>query len=101
VGVVVLQVLLDSGLHLDVHLIADNYATHKHAKVQACRSGISGSTCTSPRLQHRGSTKPEDRIRRGVFKSVAELLRGGLRGGVATIRVGFFLFRHNTSAIAQ
>jgi len=21
--------------HLDVHLIADNYATHKHAKVQA------------------------------------------------------------------
>ena len=33
---------------LDVHLIADNYATHKHAKVKRCWSAIHGSTCPTP-----------------------------------------------------
>jgi hypothetical protein len=37
--------------HLDVHLIADNYATRKHAKVKAWLKRIRASTCTSRRLE--------------------------------------------------
>ena len=41
---------------LALHLIADNYATHKHAKAKVGWSGIHASTCTSPRHRRRGST---------------------------------------------
>ena len=67
--------------HLAVHLIADNYATHKHAKVQAWLKRhprfhmhftptfalLDQSGRTLFRLDYRAP------IRRGVFKSVAEL----------------------------
>lgn len=67
--------------HLDVHLIADNYATHKHSKVASWLK-------RHPRFQmHFTPTSAswinqverffglitEDRIRCGVFKSVAAL----------------------------
>ena len=66
---------------LAVHLIADNYATHKRAKAQAWLK-------RHPRFRMRFTPTSaswinqverffglitEDRIRRGVFKSVAEL----------------------------
>ena len=39
---------------LDLHLIVDNYATHKHPKVQAWLSATSGSISTSSRPAVRG-----------------------------------------------
>jgi transposase len=45
---------------LDVHLVCDNYTTHKHPR---CRSGsrrTPGSTCTSPPPTPPGSTKSND-----------------------------------------
>ena len=42
---------------LQVHLILDNYATHKHPEVQRWLSGTSGSICTSPRPRRPGSTR--------------------------------------------
>ena len=67
--------------HLAVHLIADNYATHKHAKVQAWLKRHPRFhmhfTPTSASWIHQVERFfgliTEDRIRRGVFKSVAEL----------------------------
>ena len=43
---------------LDIHLIVDNYSTHKHAKVKAwlARRGRV-TTCTSPRPMRPGSTR--------------------------------------------
>ena len=40
-----------------IHVILDNYATHKHADVQRWLARTSGSTCTSPRPHPRGSTR--------------------------------------------
>ena len=40
---------------LQIHLILDNYATHKHPDAQVLgRNATSGSTCTSPRPRPRG-----------------------------------------------
>src|SRR4029077_10587457 len=41
---------------LAVHLICDNYATHKHQSVRAWLDKHPASTCTSPRPPRRGST---------------------------------------------
>ena len=41
---------------LAVHLICDNYATHKHDSVRAWLDKHPGSSCTSPRPLRRGST---------------------------------------------
>ena len=42
--------LIDVPAELDVHLVLDNYATHKHAKVKRWSRGLA-STCTSrPRI---------------------------------------------------
>ena len=68
--------------HLDVHLIADNYATHKHAKVQAWlkrhRRFHMHFTPTSAswinQVERFFALITGDRIRCGVFKSVAELV---------------------------
>ena len=67
--------------HLDVHLIADNYATHKHAKVKAWLkrhprfhmhfTPTSGSWLNQ--VERFFGLITGDRIRCGVFKSVAEL----------------------------
>jgi len=38
----------------ELHLIADNYATHKHTKVQKWLAAIRVSTCTSLRRAVRG-----------------------------------------------
>jgi transposase len=66
---------------LDLHLIADNYATHKHPKVKAWLerhprfhmhfTPTSGSWLNQ--VERFFGRITQDRIRRGVFKSVAEL----------------------------
>ena len=66
---------------LDVHLIADNYATHKHPKVTAWlarhRRFHMHSTPTSPSwlnlVERFFAEITRKRIRRGVFHSVVEL----------------------------
>ena len=65
-----------------MHLIADNYATHKHAKVQAWlrrhKRFHMHFTPTSAswinQVERFFGLITEDRIRCGVFKSVAELV---------------------------
>jgi transposase len=67
--------------HLDVHLIADNYATHKHEKVKAWLkrhprfhmhfTPTSGSWLNQ--VERFFGLITGDRIRCGVFRSVAEL----------------------------
>jgi transposase len=71
----------DTPKALAVHLIADNYATHKHPKVKAWLkrhprfhmhfTPTSGSWLNQ--VERFFGRITEDRIRRGVFKSVAEL----------------------------
>ena len=66
---------------LDLHLIADNYATHKHPKVKAWLkrhprfhmhfTPTSGSWLNQ--VERFFGRITQERIRRGVFKSVAEL----------------------------
>jgi transposase len=66
---------------LDVHLIADNYATHKHAKVKAWlkrhpRFHMHFTPTSSSwlnQVERFFGRITDERIRRGVFKSVAEL----------------------------
>jgi transposase len=66
---------------LDVHLIADNYATHKHPKVQAWLKRhprfhmhfTPSSASWLNQVERFFGLITEDRIRCGVFKSVAEL----------------------------
>jgi transposase len=68
--------------HLDVHLIADNYSTHKHAKVRAWlkrhKRFHMHFTPTSAswlnQVERLFGLITEDRIRRGVFRSVPELV---------------------------
>jgi len=67
--------------HLDIHLIADNYATHKHAKVKAWlkrhpRFHMHFTPTSSSwlnQVERFFGLITGDRIRCGVFKSVAEL----------------------------
>jgi transposase len=71
----------ETARHLDVHLIADNYATHKHAKVKAWLkrhprfhmhfTPTSGSWLNQ--VERFFGLITGDRIRCGVFKSVAQL----------------------------
>ena len=66
---------------LDLHLIADNYATHKHPKVKAWLARhprfhmhfTPTSASWLNQVERFFSLITEDRIRRGVFHSVAEL----------------------------
>ncbi len=68
--------------HLDIHLIADNYATHKHAKVTAWLARhkrfhmhFTPTSASWINLVERFfGLITEDRIRRGVFTSVDELV---------------------------
>jgi transposase len=67
--------------HLDVHLIADNYATHKHPKVTTWLKRhprfhmhfTPTSASWLNQIERFFGLITEDRIRCGVFKSVAEL----------------------------
>jgi transposase len=67
--------------HLDVHLIADNYATHKHAKVKAWLGRhqrfhmhfTPTSASWINQVERFFGLITEDSIRRGVFKSVTQL----------------------------
>ena len=67
--------------HLDVHLIADNYATHKHPTVQAWLKRhprfhmhfTPTSASWINMVERFFGLITEDRIRRSVLKSVAEL----------------------------
>ena len=66
---------------LDLHLIADNYATHKHAKVKAWLKKhprfhlhfTPTSACWLNQVERFFGLITQQRIRRGVFKSVADL----------------------------
>jgi len=66
---------------LDVHLIADNYATHKHPAVKAWLKRhprfhmhfTPTSASWLNQVERFFGLITEDRIRRGVFRSVAEL----------------------------
>ena len=66
---------------LDLHLIADNYATHKHSKVKAWLKRhprfhmhfTPTSASWLNQVERFFGLITEDRIRRGVFRSVAEL----------------------------
>ena len=66
---------------LDLHLIADNYATHKHPTVKAwlarqprCHRHFTPTSASWLNQVERFFGRITDqRIRRGVFKSVAEL----------------------------
>lgn len=77
----------------DIHLIADNYATHKHPEVQAWLAGhprftvhftpTSASWLNMVERFFRDLT--ENRLRRGVFRSVGELITA----------INEYLERHN------
>jgi len=43
--------------HLDVHLVCDNYGTHKSPAIKTWLAATRGSTCTTPRPTPAGSTK--------------------------------------------
>jgi transposase len=49
------QIDRETPKHLDLHLIADNYATHKHPKVKAWLAKHPRLKCTSRRHRHHGS----------------------------------------------
>jgi transposase len=82
--------------HLDVHLIADNYATHKHAKVRTWLQRhprfhmhfTPTSASWINQVERFFGLITEDRIRRGVFKSVTELQAA----------IQQYLEQHNTHA---
>ena len=67
---------------LDLHLIADNYATHKHAKVKAWLKRhprfhmhfTPTSASWLNQVERFFGRITADRIRRGVFKSVPQLI---------------------------
>lgn len=66
---------------LDLHLILDNYGTHKHANVRAWREAhprfhfhFTPTSCSWANLVERWfAAITSQRIRRGTFRSVAEL----------------------------
>jgi len=67
--------------HLDLHLIVDNYATHKHPKVKAWLARhkrvhlhfIPTSASWLNQVERFFGLITQDAIRRGVFRSVADL----------------------------
>jgi transposase len=68
--------------HLDLHLIVDNYATHKHPKVKAWfkrhkrfhQHFVPTSSSWLNLVERWFRDLTDKRIRRGVFKSVADLI---------------------------
>jgi transposase len=89
--------LLDQNMpaHLDLHLIGDNYATHKHAKVQRWLARhprfhmhftpTSASWLNMVERFFRDLT--QNRLRRGVFRDLEELITA----------IGTYIDRHNES----
>lgn len=87
--------LLDQAMpeHLDLHLIADNYATHKHPKVQRWFqrhprfhmhfTPTSASWLNMVERFFRDLT--QNRLRRGVFRDLEELI----------LAIGDYIDRHN------
>ncbi len=69
-------------LELDVHLIVDNYCTHKHAKVRSClaqRPRFHGHytptyACWLNQVERWLGIITQRAIRRGSFSSVKELI---------------------------
>ena len=67
--------------HLDLHLIVDNYATHKHPKVKAWLSKhprfhlhfTPTSASWLNQVERFLALIPQERIRRGAFTSVPDL----------------------------
>jgi transposase len=89
--------LLDQSMpaHLELHLIGDNYATHKHAKVQRWLARhprfhmhftpTSASWLNMVERFFRDLT--QNRLRRGVFRDLEELI----------MAIGTYIDRHNES----
>jgi transposase len=89
--------LLDQAMppHLDLHLIGDNYATHKHPKVQRWLARhprfhmhftpTSASWLNMVERFFRDLT--QNRLRRGVFRDLEELI----------LAIGRYIDRHNES----
>jgi len=89
--------LLDQSMpaHLDLHLIGDNYATHKHPKVQRWLTRhprfhmhftpTSASWLNMVERFFRDLT--QNRLRRGVFRDLEELI----------MAIGTYIDRHNES----
>jgi transposase len=89
--------LLDQSMpqHLDLHLIGDNYATHKHPKVQRWLARhprfhmhftpTSASWLNMVERFFRDLT--QNRLRRGVFRDLEELI----------LAIGSYIDRHNES----
>ena len=89
--------LLDQSMpaHLDLHLIGDNYATHKHPKVQRWLARhprfhmhftpTSASWLNMVERFFRDLT--QNRLRRGVFRDLEELI----------MAIGTYIDRHNES----
>ena len=71
----------NSAKHLDLHLIVDNYATHKHPKVRAWLARhkrvhlhfIPTSASWLNQVERFFGLITQDAIRRGAFRSVADL----------------------------
>ena len=66
---------------VQIHLVCDNYATHKHPAVRAWLTSHPASTCTSPHVilvaEPRRTMVQEltdKALRRGVFHSVPDLI---------------------------
>ena len=76
------QIDRETPKQLELHLIIDNYGTHKHEKVREWLGRRPDSTCTSRRPVRPGSTwwkrffgeLTQDVLRDGSFTSVGELV---------------------------
>ena len=89
--------LLDQSMpaHLELHLIGDNYATHKHPKVQRWRARhprfhmhfTPTSASWLNMVERFFRDLPQNRLRRGVFRDLEELL----------MAIGTYIDRHNES----
>jgi putative transposase len=73
---------------LDVHLVIDNYATHKHAAVRAVAGGPArATTCTSRPLTRRGSTRSSAGSARHAAGDPARVVPHRARAGPAHRRL--------------
>ena len=87
--------LLDQAMpsHLDLHLIGDNYATHKHPKVQRwlarhprCHMHFTPTSASWLNMVERFFRDlTQNRVRRGVFRDLEELI----------LAIGSYIDRHN------
>jgi len=67
---------IDTETRADLHLLVDNYATHKHPQVNSSSNVIRASTSSWLNLVERWLREvTQQRTRRGSFRAVQELAR--------------------------